>query len=528
MSEMDLSDNSALTALDTPTNPAVVAAAESAKVRIQSAYIMAMKRPRNEDQARADILRACRRPAFADSAIYHVPKGDGIEGLSIRFAEEALRAWKNIFVDTQVIYEDEYTRRMSVGIIDLESNTSYTQQIEIRKVVERRKKGDREVISERKNKQGLTIYILATTEDELRQVEGNMISRVIRNHGLRLLPSDLKEEAEAVARETRKNADAEDPDRAKKQVLDSFGLIGVQPENLNEYLGHKDISLDTITPAQLGEIRSLFTAIRDNDTTWQQALNAVKPAADAEEPKTQAQTMKDGLGNPPPPPPANNEAPATPIPTTDEGRIDVGDGLSIGPPDDDSSAPPEPEEKKTVTPRAMNSNAKTDLNEALGTRGVELKEALEVYLSIIDDDGVHIHVEDTWAAVITGIDQFKAKQGSKFYKWVKTMTKDGFEALRKLKGFAEPETEPAQQDSSSEAPALEGTVEPTGEPIAGTYHPDIQAFLDEWITGGETVESLLGYLGPDQDLNNPSDALVSWFKGAKVSFVIDCAVEKRG
>ena len=41
-------------------DPAAVAAAESAKARIQAAYIMAIQKPRAEDQSRVRILEACR------------------------------------------------------------------------------------------------------------------------------------------------------------------------------------------------------------------------------------------------------------------------------------------------------------------------------------------------------------------------------------------------------------------------------------------------------------------------------------
>ena len=94
-------------------DPAAVAAAEAAKARIQAAYIMAMQRPRSYDQSRIKILEACSRPSFAEKVEYSKPVGGGkpIVGPSIRFAELALREWGNISYESQVVYDDEITRR---------------------------------------------------------------------------------------------------------------------------------------------------------------------------------------------------------------------------------------------------------------------------------------------------------------------------------------------------------------------------------------------------------------------------------
>ncbi len=73
-------------------DPAAAAAAEAAKARIQSAYIMALQKPRNADDARDRILKACKRPAFAERVEFSKPVGGKqIKGPSIRFAELALQ-----------------------------------------------------------------------------------------------------------------------------------------------------------------------------------------------------------------------------------------------------------------------------------------------------------------------------------------------------------------------------------------------------------------------------------------------------
>src|SRR5574340_473106 len=121
-----------------PKDPAAIAAAEGAKARIQAAYIMAMQKPRSYDDARSRILEACRRPLFAERVEYAKPVGGRtIKGPSVRFAELALREWQNVLTETQVIYEDDEIRRIRVMVFDLETNSQFSKDIQIRKTVER-------------------------------------------------------------------------------------------------------------------------------------------------------------------------------------------------------------------------------------------------------------------------------------------------------------------------------------------------------------------------------------------------------
>jgi len=146
-------------------DPAAVAAAEAAKARIQSAYLMALHNPRNFDMARIKILDACKRPAFADKVEYSKPVGGKkIKGPSIRFAELAIREWGNLLTETSIVYEDDKVRRLHILVIDLETNAQHGQEIAISKTVERKKPAaDREILGQRLNTQGETVYILSAT-----------------------------------------------------------------------------------------------------------------------------------------------------------------------------------------------------------------------------------------------------------------------------------------------------------------------------------------------------------------------------
>ena len=248
------------------SDPAAVAAAEAVKARIQSAYVMALHKPRNVDQARTNILKACKRPGFAERVEFTKPIGKTeIRGPSIRFAELALREWRNILTETQIVYEDEKVRRIKVYVTDLESNSTHSEEIVIEKTVERRNPKDREIIAERTNSRGEKVYVVKATEDELHNKEAALVSKAIRNQGLRLIPSDIIDEAIETARATLRNRDAKDPDAAKKAVIDAFSELNIDPQDLEEYLGHK---LDFVSPLELEKLRAIYRSIRDGEAQW--------------------------------------------------------------------------------------------------------------------------------------------------------------------------------------------------------------------------------------------------------------------
>ena len=248
-------------------DPAAIAAAETAKAKIQAAYLMALHSPRNTDQARLDILNACKRTQFAERVEYSKPVGGkAIKGASIRFVETALRLWRNIHTESQVIYEDENIMRVQVSVTDLETNTSYSKEIQLRKTVERsRPDNSREVMGERLNTKGEKVYIVAATDDEILNKVAASVSKIVRNEGLRLVPSDIIDEAIETARTTLREATKKDPEGAKKKVLDSFFSVGVKPSDIARFLKHP---IEAISPAELEELRKMYRAISDGEATW--------------------------------------------------------------------------------------------------------------------------------------------------------------------------------------------------------------------------------------------------------------------
>jgi hypothetical protein len=155
------------TELQVQTETAAIAIAAAEKAAIEARYVLAIKRPRDWDTVRIRLLKECKRPGFADAAIYKKPVGkkDGveqfIEGLSVRFAEAALRHVSNFYSSAKSIYDDPHKSITRVTVMDLETNATIEQDITIAKTVERRylKKGQRP-ISQRVNSYGEPVFVV--------------------------------------------------------------------------------------------------------------------------------------------------------------------------------------------------------------------------------------------------------------------------------------------------------------------------------------------------------------------------------
>jgi hypothetical protein len=100
------------------------------------------------------------------------------------------------------------------------------------------------------------------------------------------------EEAIALIKATMANADRKDPKEAARKVADAYLILGVEPTQLEEYLGH---TLDRVTEFELADLRAIYTALSERESTWAEVMEskqAGKPAA----PVKAAEDIKGGAG----------------------------------------------------------------------------------------------------------------------------------------------------------------------------------------------------------------------------------------
>ena len=276
---------------------AATAVAAHAKAAIEARYSVALHRRRDIDDVRIRLLAECRRPGFAQVAKYRVPRGGKtIEGLSIRFAEAAIRLMGNISIETPTIYDDPTRRIVRVEATDLETNASYAKDLAIEKTVERSslRKGQL-ALAERINSSGNKVYLIEATEEDFAVKEAALVSKAIRTLGLRLLPGDLQDEAGQVVEETLRSKVAADPAAERKAIADGFAKVNVAPSHLKQFLGH---DLDQCGPAELVELRKLLRALLDGQVTWAEVLAEQNAASDQAGAATnaKAENLRTGTG----------------------------------------------------------------------------------------------------------------------------------------------------------------------------------------------------------------------------------------
>lgn len=281
-----------------------MAVAARERAAIEARYLMAERHPRDTEGFRVALEKECQRPSFAAVAIYRKPVGkekdrktgqwvDAYkEGPSIRFIETALRCYRNVYPEVSTVFDSDEIRICRVTVTDLEANLSYSTEITIRKEVERKGKEDRSgnmkppdgrlVISERKNSYGETTYLVRATEDEIIIKQNALLSKAIRTNGQRLLPGDIIDACTKIIKRTQTSKDAQDPDAAKREILDAFDDIGIAPIDVQAFIGH---SLDRLQPAEIQALRGVFSAVKNGEATWDEVMaekNPVGNASDAE------------------------------------------------------------------------------------------------------------------------------------------------------------------------------------------------------------------------------------------------------
>lgn len=304
------------TQLQTHVETAAMAVAEREKAAVQARYIIAERRPRNIEQFRVRLEESCRRPSFAEKVEYAKPvgkkwnprKGEMEDqfayGPTIRFIEVALQAYGNVFPEVSTVFDSEMLRICRVSVTDLESNICYATEVSITKQVERKGKKEgkgpnakvsppegRVLLSERVNSYGDPVWTVIATDDEVLVKQNALLSKALRTNAQRLLPWDIVERCMQLARETLAKKDAQDPDAAKRQIIDAFASIGVEPVDLEAWLQH---SLNKpIVPANLTRLRAIFQSIRDAETTWEEVM-AQKVEAGSEELQDEVRDRKVG------------------------------------------------------------------------------------------------------------------------------------------------------------------------------------------------------------------------------------------
>ena len=245
--------NGVMAHMDNINQGTVAIEASRAIAEAQGKLVIAKRFPRDEVQAYAKAIEACRRPSMAEKAFYSFPRGgQTVEGPTIRFAEELARCWGNIDYGIKELSQDDGKSEMQAYAWDLETNAQSVQNFTNPHQREKTDRKTRTVVMEN-----------LTSQRDIYENNANMATRRLRARILAILPSWFVEDAVAECKRTiaGKN-DTPLIDRVKKMVV-AFSAFGVTQEQIERRLKRKT---DTMTAEDFVEYTGIYNAIKQGES----------------------------------------------------------------------------------------------------------------------------------------------------------------------------------------------------------------------------------------------------------------------
>ena len=198
----------------------------------------------------------------ATSMLYSLPRGGKpIEGPSIRLAEAAASSWGNLHYGARVIGADDKWVHAQGVAWDLETNNRVFIEVS-RRITDK--------------------YGRRYNDDMIGVTAQAAVSIALRNAVFRVIPLALVKPAYEEARLTAIGK-AMTMEQRRAKALELFAKMGVTQDRILASMGRKGV--EDLTVEDLMELRGLFTAIKDGQTTIEEAFPAAAGKPD-EKPKT--------------------------------------------------------------------------------------------------------------------------------------------------------------------------------------------------------------------------------------------------
>ncbi len=266
--------NSEMTEL-TPINPygaakpqggSVAALQRREESEVFAMVMMAKQFERDPQKAMDRILNAFARPSLAEVSQYQFARGGtDITGPSIRAAEAIAQEWGNL---------DTGWKEISRGVGPNNVNFSEVMAYAVDLQSTTRKALTFIVPHWRDTKKGG--YALKDERD-IYELCANQAQRRLRACILALIPGDVVEHAMNQAAVTLKTSADVSPE-AQKKLLAAFEAWGVSKEHIETRIQRR---LDTITPAQMVQMKRIYASLRDDmsrPSDWFEIVEGAPPA----------------------------------------------------------------------------------------------------------------------------------------------------------------------------------------------------------------------------------------------------------
>ena len=227
-------------------NQSAIAVEQSRAIQeVQGGIVMAKKFPRNETQAYAKIMEACKRTNLAKQAMYSYPKGsEKVSGPSIRLAETLAKYWGNIWFGIVELSSSDGASEVISYAWDLETNTRQIKQFSVKH-------------SRYSKKNGITKL---TDPRDIYEMVANQGARRLRACILGVLPSDIIESAVEACEKTLIGDNSEPLIDRVRNCVAIFQEFGVSQEMIEKRLNHK---IEATSIQELVALGKIYTSLRD-------------------------------------------------------------------------------------------------------------------------------------------------------------------------------------------------------------------------------------------------------------------------
>lgn len=242
--------------------PATTVGAEIAKTRTQQEthlqFYLAKAYPRDEDLVLAKILKACARPAIAETAIYCVERGKDkqgnptyAKGPSIALAKLIAQMYGNFqFGTRQLSAADAPASEIEAYAWDLETNDRPTYEFTVEHIRYSRKHGKTKL----------------DDPQQIYEVVNARASRYLRKAIFDAIPAWLVEEAKSACVATmRKAAQQGNIQETLSKLFATFEAeFGINEASI---VAQRNKARDQFTPDDVVELRGIYRALKDGDAS---------------------------------------------------------------------------------------------------------------------------------------------------------------------------------------------------------------------------------------------------------------------
>jgi hypothetical protein len=286
---------------DAPNLPALrqqssLANAEQRKTvaEVQGRIAFARHNPRNEMYCKETIERDCTRPRLAETAIYEYARGGtDISGPSIRLMETIARRWGNMASGIREVYRDsiEGFSECVAFAWDLESNYYDEREFVVRHWRDTKAGGYR-----------------LKDERDIYEMIANFGQRRKRACLIAVIPGDVVEDAVSQCERTL-NTHVDMKPETITRLVEAFAEYGVTRKQIETRIQRK---LDAIHPAQVVQLRKIYTSLKDGMSEASEWFPAETTKAWEEVERRQAANVvkMPSRDDPPPPETTQKKAPA--------------------------------------------------------------------------------------------------------------------------------------------------------------------------------------------------------------------------